>query len=118
MNARTLQDAAEALGKAAERFDAMIGRRRADSAAGNYAAQLKAAELNNEQFDQIIGRIQADRSITAEDMREVFREYRGYEPKRSKGRAALLQDIVNWQMVRARNTARGNNIGKNAGKSW
>jgi hypothetical protein len=86
------------------RFSNKIGR--SDSEAGNYGAQLKAAEENNEQFDALIAKIRADRSVTREVMNEIHDQFMGYRMTKSTGREEMLKRIINRQMVSARSRAR------------
>lgn len=72
-----------------------------------YTNNLKALYGNNDKFDALVAALAADKTVKTADMRAIAKAILGYEIKKSKGRAAAIQAIVDDQMLDARQTARG-----------
>lgn len=86
-------------------------RRTRDADISGIVNDLKRLELDNSAFDALIGRIQSDPSIKQPEMHQICTGYLGYELAKSKPKNYLLQQIINKQMIVARQTARGANLG-------
>jgi hypothetical protein len=82
-----------------ENFRSELGR--------EYVHELKIASYDNAIFDQIVARLHNDKRIRKQEMREIAEEFLGYEIAKTKGRADALQDIIDRQMLSARQEARG-----------
>jgi hypothetical protein len=85
--------------------------------AAEYAGQLRRLSTDNNAFDRLISSLRGDSRVHAGEMREIAKAYLGYEPGKSKSKSAVLQQIVDRQMLEARQTARGAVIDK-WNKSW
>jgi hypothetical protein len=73
----------------------------------DYVSLLKRTVKDNAQFDQTIERLQADSKIRTPDMRDIARQFLGYELAKSKGRKDALEEIMAKQRIEARGNARG-----------
>jgi hypothetical protein len=82
----------------------------------NYADALSQTSEDNSAFDQTISKIQANKKVRAQEMREIARLYLGYEIAKTKGRADALKAIVERQALSARQDARGRTLDRL--KSW
>lgn len=99
---------------------ASAGARRAgrDADISGIVSELKRLELDNSGFDALIARIRNDPSIKQPEMWAIAAQYMGYELAKSKPKSYILQQIINRQMVIARQEARGAVLGSKNFKSW
>lgn len=88
----------------------------APSPVTDYANRLKQHSANNEAFDKVAQELEANRGIQTSHMREIARNYLGYELPAKHGRGAALNEIRDRQMIEARSAARGAAIDKL--KAW
>jgi hypothetical protein len=82
----------------------------------NYAGALSQASEDNPAFDRTVSEMQADKTVRAQEMREIAKAYLGYEIAKKKGRADALKAIVERQALNARQDARGRSLDRL--KSW
>jgi hypothetical protein len=68
---------------------------------------LRVSESDNAEFDRKISVLRADKQVRKEEMREIAKQYLGFEIAKKKGRGPALQEIINHQAVNARQIARG-----------
>jgi hypothetical protein len=72
----------------------------------SYVQALSETQSNNMEFDQNISLLRADKRIRADEMREIAKQFLGFEIAKKKGRGPALQEIVNYQALNARQIAR------------
>jgi hypothetical protein len=82
----------------------------------NYLDALSQASEDNWAFDQTISEMQVNKSVRAQEMREIAKKYLGYEIAKTKGRADALRAIVDRQALSARQDAKGRTLDRL--KSW
>lgn len=79
---------------------------------GSAAGKLKSLSTDNAAFDTEISRLQADKSIDQPTMRQIAKDYLGYDMAKSKPRSELIKMIKEQQMLEQRGAARGREIDK------
>ena len=67
---------------------------------------LKMSESHNAEFDRNISALKADKRVRTLEMREIAKQFLGFEIAKKKGRAPALQEIINHQTLDARQAAR------------
>ena len=72
----------------------------------SYLDALRNSQSDNAEFDRHIVTLKADKRIRTEEMRELAKQFLGFEIAKKKGREAALKEITNHQAVNARQVAR------------
>src|SRR5262249_33641989 len=84
--------------KATEKKPSAASRRKGDAAPAlppvDYAALLSQSAKDNAGFDQVVARLRADRKIKKADMRDIARQFLGYELAKKRGREDALTEII------------------------
>ena len=72
----------------------------------SYLEALRGSQADNAEFDRNISLLRADNRIRKEEMREIAKQYLGFEIAKKKGREPALKEIINFQALNARQNAR------------
>jgi hypothetical protein len=77
-----------------------------EEAVQSYLNMLRNSEGDNAEFDRNIALLKADKRVRKEEMREIAKQYLGFEIAKKKGKGPALQEIINRQALNARQVAR------------
>jgi uncharacterized protein len=81
----------------------------------HHTEALQSNMLNNEEFDQAIRNLGSDKNVSGEHLRKIVENVLGYVPGKARTRKALVQALVNRQVMESRGHARGQSLGKSWG---